>query len=77
MLNAPALDSNLDVDELKFKNHNGWKVLIYDDYTQNILTNFKTGDLREHNVTLHLHVKQQKEKLIGVNIIYFIHSSSI
>ena len=47
----------MEVNEVKLKSNNGWKVLVYDDHTQNILTNFKTGDLREHNITLHLHVR--------------------
>ena len=49
-----------------------WKILIFDDFTYNIVSNFKVGDLREANVTLHLHIKDAKEELNGVEAIYFI-----
>jgi hypothetical protein len=52
-----------------------WKVLIFDDFTFNIVSNFKVGDLREANVTLHLHIKDSKEELNGVEAIYFISPS--
>jgi hypothetical protein len=49
-----------------------WKILIFDDFTYNIISNFKIGDLREANITLHIHIKDFKEELCGVEAIYFI-----
>lgn len=49
-----------------------WKVLVYDDFTTNIISNFKIGDLRESNITLHLNVNEKKDPIPGVEAIYLI-----
>ena len=38
-----------------------WKVLIYDDFTFEIISTFKMGFLRNENITLHLHIDSTKE----------------
>ena len=40
--------------------------------TYNIVTNFKVGDLREANITLHMHIDDPKSEISGVDVIYFI-----
>jgi hypothetical protein len=36
---------------------NSWKILIFDTFCQNLLTLlFKVGNLRDHNITLHLNI---------------------
>ncbi len=49
-----------------------WKILIFDNGTYPIVTNFKIGNLRENNITLHFHIKEKKEELLGLDIIYFL-----
>ena len=50
-----------------------WKIIIYDDYCQDMLsTLFKIGNLRAKNITLHLNLKSKREKINGVNTIYFV-----
>ncbi|EGR32432.1 sec1 family protein, putative [Ichthyophthirius multifiliis] len=50
-----------------------WKVLIYDTYSQNILsTLLKVGNLRDLNITLHNSILTKREKLHGMNAYYLI-----
>jgi len=53
-----------------------WKVLIFDTFSKNMLsTILKVGNLRELNITLHLHLLSQaekREKLHGVKAFYLI-----
>lgn len=49
-----------------------WKILLFDDYTFNYLSYFKTGDLRENNITMNIHINNPKEEILGVEAIYFI-----
>lgn len=61
-----------DRDKITSSNETPWKILIFDDMTYNIVSNFKVGDLREANITLHLHINDAKSELSGVDAIYFI-----
>lgn len=49
-----------------------WKVLIFDDQTNPLMSNFKVGDLRESNITLHMSSRDKKEPISGVEAIYII-----
>lgn len=62
-------------DKLSSTNDAPWKILIFDDITYNIVSNFKVGDLREANVTLHLHINDEKSEISGVDTIYFLSPS--
>ena len=61
-----------DRDKVSTGSDTPWKILIFDDTTFNIVSNFKVGDLREANITLHLHIDDNKSELSGVDVIYFI-----
>ena len=65
-----------ETDKLGLKHDSNWKVLIYDDVSFNIISNFKIGDLRENNITLHLHINEKKAELGGVDAIYFLSPTS-
>ena len=39
----------------------GWKILLFDSFTFEVLSSFKMGFLRDHNVTLHMHIDSNKE----------------
>ena len=54
-----------------------WKILIYDQLTSNLITNFKIRDLRESNITLHLNVNDPKEPLPGVEAIYLLSNDPV
>ncbi|KAK8809547.1 hypothetical protein WA158_000490 [Blastocystis sp. Blastoise] len=50
-----------------------WKVLIYDDFCRNIITPLLNSyELRKYGITLHLSIKQQRDKIPGVPVIYFV-----
>ena len=72
IMDSPNLTSEFDFQTNQSNLNDSWKVLIFDDFTYNIISNFKIGDLRENNITLHLHIKEKKEELLGVQVIYFI-----
>lgn len=72
IMDSPNLTSEVDFQSETTNLTDSWKILIFDDFTYNIISNFKIGDLRENNITLHLHIKEKKEELLGVQVIYFI-----
>ena len=50
-----------------------WKVLIYDKFCSNVLsTLFKVGNFWNENVTLHLGIQSNREKLYGIKVLYFV-----
>jgi len=50
-----------------------WKILVFDNFCQESLsTIFKVGNLRDENITLHLPLHSQRDKIHGVNTIYYV-----
>lgn len=50
-----------------------WKILIFDQFCQESLSTLvKVGNLRDENVTLHLNINSPRDKIHGVNIIYYL-----
>lgn len=50
-----------------------WKILVFDTFCQESLgTIFKVGNLRDENITLHLNLHSQRDKIHGVNTIYYM-----
>lgn len=54
-----------------------WKILISDSFCENMIsTILKVGNLRELNITLHLHLSQKGEKkekkLHGAKVYYLV-----
>lgn len=50
-----------------------WKIIVFDVVNRNILSSqFKMKDLRDHNITLYLNIKEEREQLHGVTIVYFV-----
>ena len=49
------------------------KFFVYDMHCQKIIaTLFKTGDLRDQYFTLHLCINDKRDKINGVNAVYFV-----
>lgn len=72
-----VLDLNMTEDELHSKAasspHLVWKVLILDEYSeQSLATLFHLGDLRMHNITLHIPLHAERDPLHNVMAIYVI-----
>jgi hypothetical protein len=70
-----VLDLNMTEDELHSKAasapHLVWKVLILDEYSeQSLATLFHLGDLRMHNITLHIPLHAERDPLHNVMAIY-------
>ena len=62
------IEKALDTNELT-----AWKIIVFDAFNRNILSSqFKMKDLRDHNITLYLNIKEEREQLHGVTIIYLI-----
>lgn len=52
---------------------NLWKVVIFDTVNREINSSlFKMKDLRENNITLYFHIKDDREQLHGVTAIYLV-----
>lgn len=51
----------------------GWKVLIYDQYCSDLLSPLlSVADLRKLGITLHLQIKQKRDKVSDTPAIYFV-----
>ena len=38
-----------------------WKIIVFDGYNRNILSSqFKMKDLRDHNITLYMNIKERR-----------------
>ena len=50
-----------------------WKVLIFDNFNREVNSAlFKMKDLRESNITIYFHIKDNREQLHGVTAIYLV-----
>jgi Proteins involved in synaptic transmission and general secretion, Sec1 family len=68
-----SLNKNTSSDDLVNDDSYVWKILIFDHFCQESLsTIFKVGNLRDENITLHLNLHSQRDKIHGVNTIYYI-----
>lgn len=66
------LDSNDEDEELQYC----FKVLIFDDYVFDIICPLlKVYTLRENNITLHMNIKDNKERVSDVMAIYIVRPS--
>lgn len=50
-----------------------WKILIFDSYNRAIVSSqLKMKDLRDQNITLYLSLKENREQIHGVTIVYLV-----
>ncbi len=68
-----SLNKTSTFEELSADESYIWKILVFDNFCQESLsTIFKVGNLRDENITLHLPLHSSKDKIHGVNTIYYV-----
>jgi len=68
-----SLNKSSTYEEISSEDPYIWKILVFDTFCQESLsTIFKVGNLRDENITLHLNLHTQRDKIHGVNTIYYI-----
>lgn len=68
-----SLNKTSTFEEISSEDPYIWKILVFDNFCQESLsTIFKVGNLRDENITLHLNLHAQRDKIHGVNTIYYI-----
>ena len=68
-----SLNKSSTFEEMSSDDPYIWKILVFDKFGQESLsTIFKVGNLRDENITLHLNLHSQRDKIHGVNTIYYI-----
>lgn len=49
-----------------------FKLLVYDDLSFPLISQFRVRDLREHMVCDHIHIEAVKEELLGITVVYIV-----
>lgn len=60
------------IETLKTKESNKFKLLIYDDMSFPLISQFRVRDLWEQMICDHVHINAHKEELLGIVAIYLV-----